>query len=243
MNRFVCVICVFAAIAAFVATGCPKPPAEDSATSTTSTTTTTTSTTTTQTPPETKVPDASAAEMKIGTTDENLQTALNGESSAKARYEAFAVKADEEGYKGIAVLFRAAAKAEGIHAQSYIAIFKAEGKTPEVTIDTPVVKTTAENLSAAITGESFERDTMYPKFVEKAKSEGNTEAAKRFNFANQVEAIHSELFQKAVSELETWRDARTFYVCPECGNTVENIPTFEKCPICLTPKEKFIKVE
>ncbi len=43
--------------------------------------------------------------------------AFNGESNANARYVAFAVKADEEGYKGVGSLFRAAARAEEIHAE------------------------------------------------------------------------------------------------------------------------------
>ena len=34
----------------------------------------------------------------------NLQTAFNGESNAHARYLAFAVKADAEGYAGVASL-------------------------------------------------------------------------------------------------------------------------------------------
>ena len=46
-----------------------------------------------------------------GTTLDNLQAAFEGESNAAAKYSAYAVKADAEGYKGAAVLFRAAARA------------------------------------------------------------------------------------------------------------------------------------
>ena len=45
-------------------------------------------------------------------TEENLAAAFAGESQANRKYLAFAKKADEDGQKGVANLFRAAAAAE-----------------------------------------------------------------------------------------------------------------------------------
>jgi len=46
---------------------------------------------------------ASGAAAAAGkSTLDNLQAAFNGESNAKAKYEAFSLKADEEGYKSVA---------------------------------------------------------------------------------------------------------------------------------------------
>ena len=59
----------------------------------------------------------------MGTT-ENLRAAFAGESEANRRYLAFAKKAEEEGLKNVARLFRAAAEAETIHAHNHI---KADG--------------------------------------------------------------------------------------------------------------------
>jgi rubrerythrin len=65
---------------------------------------------------------------------ENLQAAFNGESNARAKYLAFAAKADEEGYAPVASLFRAAAAAEAIHAESHARVIKKMGATPVANI-------------------------------------------------------------------------------------------------------------
>ncbi|HWT65124.1 MAG TPA: ferritin family protein, partial [Terracidiphilus sp.] len=51
-------------------------------------------------------------------TVKNLKAAYQGEMNARALYIAFAAQADEDGYCGIASLFRAAARAEQIHAHN-----------------------------------------------------------------------------------------------------------------------------
>lgn len=183
------------------------------------------------------------AETEIpGMTLDNLLTAYQGESNANARYLAFANKADEEGYYRAASLFRAAAEAEKIHASNHAAVIRQLGGTPDVKIETPVVKTTRENLEKAREGEIYERDQMYPAFMEQARKEGKLTALKAFNFAKAAEAEHARLYDAALKDLEAWKaPAQPFYVCPVCGYTEETLPE-KKCPICFTPKEKFIPV-
>src|SRR5512137_2342735 len=77
---------------------------------------------------------------------DNLQAAYNGESNAKARYEAFAAKADEEGYKSVASAFRAAARSEELHAQKHAKQIEKLGGKPTATIEKAEVGTTAQNL-------------------------------------------------------------------------------------------------
>src|ERR1019366_4174424 len=103
--------------------------------------------------------------MAATKTLDNLQAGFNGESNAHARYLAFAEKADQEGYGEVASLFRAAAKAEKVHSANHAVVIKEMGGTAQAKIETPVVKSTKENLEAAIKGESYERDTMYPEFL------------------------------------------------------------------------------
>ena len=50
--------------------------------------------------------------------EQNLKDAFAGESQANRKYLAFAKKADQEGYKQVARLFRAAAEAETVHLES-----------------------------------------------------------------------------------------------------------------------------
>jgi rubrerythrin len=164
-------------------------------------------------------------------TNENLREAFAGESQANRRYLAFAKKAEEEGLKNVARLFRAAAEAETVHALNHI---KADGG----------VKVTKENIQVAIEGEKYENVEMYPKFIEEAKKEGNTEAEKSFDWANKVEKIHQGLYEKVLERLDAGQDIeeKDYYVCQTCGNTVESEPP-EACPICGMPKNQFKKIE
>jgi rubrerythrin len=176
------------------------------------------------------------------TTLECLQAAYNGESNAHARYAEFAKKADEEGYAGIASLFRAASRAEQIHAENHAAVIKELGATPKADIEKPDVKSTKENLEAAIKGETYERDTMYPDFLKIAKAEKNKGAVRSFNYAKAVEAEHAKLYKEALDNMGAWKDGKKdFFVCTVCGNTVMKVD-FAKCPVCFSPKEKYEKV-
>lgn len=163
-------------------------------------------------------------------TDDNLKAAFAGESQANRMYLAFAKKADEEGLPQVAKLFRAAAEAETVHALNHFRI-------------TGQVKTTEDNLKTAISGETHEFKEMYPEFIAIAKEEGNKKAVQSFDYANKVEEIHSGLYEKALEAVKSKKDLpkTELYVCPVCGNTFEGTGP-DKCPICYTPKEKYIKI-
>jgi rubrerythrin len=174
------------------------------------------------------------------TTLENMQTAFNGESNAHARYLAFAKRADVEGYGEVASLFRAAARAEEIHAANHAEVIKELGGVPQANIEQPDVKSTRENLEAAIKGESYERDTMYPEFLKQAKADRIKSALKSLNFAKTAEAEHAKLYSTALADLDRLKGSKStsFFVCPKCGYTTRELK-FAKCPSCFTPKEQF----
>jgi rubrerythrin len=182
-----------------------------------------------------------AEEAKVGKTLENLQAAYNGESNANAKYLAYAAKADEEGFRKVARLFRATASAEEVHLKNHAVVIKSMGATPMADIKLPEIKSTRENLQDAIKGETYEQSTMYPEFIAQAKKENNSAAVQTFTYALAVEAMHAKLYEKAVSSLDDWKKADVyFYVCPICGYTVEGKPDFSFCPICATPATDFL---
>jgi len=161
----------------------------------------------------------------------NLQSAYNGESNANVMYLAFAEKADQEGYKEVGSLFRAAAKAEEIHRDNHAKVITSMGATPKNTITTPEVKTTAENLEAAIKGESYEKDKMYPDFIAQAETEKNQAALETLNYALVAEAQHAKLYTEAKNNLTTWREqTHPFYVCNVSGETVTEEKDTASCP-------------
>jgi rubrerythrin len=185
-------------------------------------------------------PDAAALKA---VTLENLQTAFNGESNARAKYLVYARQADKEGYPAVASLFRAAADAEGIHAAHHAVVIKKMGESPAAKIETPPARTTAENLSDAIKGETYERDTMYPEFVRNAKAANLSDAVRTFNLALSAEAEHARLYTGDLNNLPSRKGAAAmkYYVCPTCGFTTPK-RDFKNCPACATPTEKFREI-
>jgi rubrerythrin len=185
--------------------------------------------------------DRAMAAQATSKTLDNLMAAFNGESNANAKYTEFAKKADQEGFAGVAALFRAAAVAEKTHAAGHADVIKQLGGTPKADIKAPDVKSTADNLKAALAGETYERDTMYPEFIAEAKATGNKAALRAFNFAVAAEAEHAKLYTQASGDLPGWKPAKTFFVCPVCGKTVA-VVDFGKCPVCFTAGDKYVKV-
>lgn len=161
-------------------------------------------------------------------TEQNLKDAFAGESQANRKYLAFAKKADRDGYPQVAKLFRAAAEAETVHAHSHLRTLKG-------------IKSTAENLQEAIAGEIHEFKSMYPAMIEDAKSEDESAALRSFTYANDVEKIHAELYQKALDNLDSPVEA-DYYVCSVCGYTCENEAP-DVCPVCNAKAKAFFRVD
>ncbi len=173
----------------------------------------------------------------------NLKDGIKGETTASARYAAFAQKAREEGYDTIAKLFDAASKAESIHANNHTKVLEGLGEKMDDFKPEFEVKTTAENLQAAIDGESYEVTTMYAKFLEDAKAEKVEKATQSFTWASDTEKKHLDFYQKALDALKANKENAlpfAYAVCPVCGNTYDNANVDAKCAFCQTPKEKFI---
>jgi rubrerythrin len=143
----------------------------------------------------------------------------------------------------VASLCRAAARAEEIHAANHATVIKKLGAVPKADILAPEVKSTKENLEAAIKGESYERDTMYPEFLTQARKEGQRDAIETFNFAKSAEAEHAKLYAAALDGLGALKgsQAKGYYVCTVCGFTTTQM-NFEKCPVCFNPKDKYVQV-
>ncbi len=162
-------------------------------------------------------------------TEQFLKEAFAGESQANRKYLAFAAKADQEGFPQVARLFRAAAEAETVHAHSHLRALNG-------------IHSTRENLQEAISGETHEFKTMYPGMIEAAKGEGQKAAERSLSYANSVEKVHAQLYQKLLDSLGKSQENYSYYICPVCGFTAEKEPP-GTCPVCGTKGEMFKKVD
>jgi len=163
-------------------------------------------------------------------TENNLKEAFAGESQANQKYRAFAKKAEREGFPNVARLFKTAAEAERIHAEGHLGALDGVGST-------------AENLKAAIDGETYEYTKMYPPMLKEAEAE-NHKAKRMFGYAVEAEEVHAKLYKMALEAVESGKDLDEveIYVCPVCGNIEFGKPD-EKCPICGTLPDKYVKVQ
>jgi len=165
----------------------------------------------------------------MATTEGNLNNAFAGESQANRKYLAFAKKAEQEGFANVARLFRTAAEAEAIHALGHLNALEGVGST-------------ADNLRAAVAGESYEYTEMYPPMLQQAIADDH-KAKRMFAYAMKAEAIHAKLYQMALDAVAQGKDLSevNIYLCPVCGNIEFGKPP-DSCPICGVKGDKFVRV-
>jgi rubrerythrin len=165
----------------------------------------------------------------MATTYDNLKNAFAGESQANQKYLSFAKKAEQEGLPNVARLFRTTAAAEKIHAEGHLKSLEGIG-------------TTAQNLQAAIEGETYEYSSMYPPMLKQAEAE-NHRARHMFKYALDAEAVHAKLYAMALEAVKAGKDLADveFYLCPVCGHVEIGRPGCA-CPICGAKAEKYVQI-
>ncbi|HCX65494.1 MAG TPA: rubrerythrin [Eubacteriaceae bacterium] len=163
--------------------------------------------------------------MSYEKTLQNLMEAFAGESQANRKYLAYAKKAEKEGKKNAAKLFKAASDAETLHALKH---FEVADK----------IQSTEDNLKDAINGENHEYQSMYPEFLKVAEEEGHKAATRTFEYALKAEEVHANLYKEALETVDEEEEV-FYYLCPVCGNIEKAVP--DKCFICGVSGDKFIK--
>lgn len=163
-------------------------------------------------------------------TQDNIYKAFIGEAKAYFRLLAYAEKADEEEVPQVALLFRAIAEAERVHATRHLQLLK-----------DIMVKDTDTNLEQSFQREKTVSENTYPDLIKDAEEDGERAAAMVFGFARDAESYHAKLYERAMYHVIK-DTAKAYQVCQVCGYvTDKKIP--DKCPVCGAPKDKFKTVE
>lgn len=174
----------------------------------------------------------------------NLKEAYNGESTASAKYAAFAEKAAAEGFDTVAVMFRATSSSEAVHAANHKKVLEKLGvKIGAPEIGKFDVLSTAVNLADAIKGETYEIEQMYPGFIATADQELITDASESFTWAIDTEKKHQSLYNTALGVVKSGSENTLpvkWYVCPTCGNTYDEATLTDDCEFCMTSKNLYM---
>lgn len=162
--------------------------------------------------------------LKGTKTEQNLHTALSGESQAYLRYKWFEKKAKADGFVDVAKLFETTAGNEMEHAEIW---FRYLGG----------YSATEKNLSAAAGGEHFEWETMYAQFAKEAQEEGFSALAALFAKVAEIEKRHEQNYLKAMNTLKDGtvfhsEDPQTKWICLNCGHVMTGNEPPALCPVC-----------
>jgi rubrerythrin len=160
--------------------------------------------------------------------EDDLKTAFVSESQAGMKYFSFAKRAEHEGLKNIAKLFRAAAEAEIIHAHNHL---RAMGS----------IKSSMDNIKVSLNEKIRATEQMYHPMLERAKEEGDNWSVKSFCYAYEAGKIVAKLFEDTLKNSGEEKEV-DYFVCKVCGLIVENeVP--EKCPVCGSQKKVFKRID
>lgn len=170
-------------------------------------------------------------ELKGSKTEANLIAAFSGESQAAAKYTYYAGKARKEGFAQIAEIFLETARNEREHAEQW---FKKLNDG---------IRSTAENLEDAASGEHYEWTEMYATFEKEAKEEGFDEIANLFRMVGAIENRHENRYLKLLENVQNdqvfKKQESTQWICMNCGYIHEGKEAPKVCPVCKHPQSDF----
>lgn len=177
----------------------------------------------------------------------HLETAFQEETKNNSTCRAFATRADEEGYHGIASLFRAIARAEQIHASNHARVLHHMGGPIGVEIPMPHVESSLDNLRSALVDQRFEVDYLYPTFLTAAVPLVDSTAIRTFHWALEADKSHVRLFWQLIPRVGTdkagWAyTPHQFFVCALCGYAAQD-PESQNCPSCNYLWERFETIQ
>jgi rubrerythrin len=161
-------------------------------------------------------------------TYQNLIQAYGRELEASGKYEFYAGKAEREGYRQMAEVFRETAANERAHAQIWYRWIHG-GEEPGI----------RKNLEEAAAGERDEWTRMYQDFANIARCEGQDEIARLFEQVGLIERHHDFRYRKLTENLykkQAFSSPReTVWICTNCGHMERGFAAPEKCPVCGHP--------
>jgi rubrerythrin len=170
----------------------------------------------------------------------NCQTAYVAERNAAARYHAYAQRADQEGYSGIASLFRTAAAVEEVHARNQEVLIRKLGGTPSLEREVPQVQGTRENLRFSAQWAQRDESNMYAVLLEQARRQSYQQIILVDADAEKSAGNLAEMFSAELQSLDARKDdsPRSYYVCEVDGHVLMHLHS-EICKTCFHPRKKF----
>jgi rubrerythrin len=174
----------------------------------------------------------------------NLKAAITEEGPFPDRYYKYALKAAEDKFDKIAVMFTAIAKAEVIQGVNIKRVLDKLGVKFEPPIVDYEANSTLENLLVSYRSESYDVQVLYPDFIEDAETENVPDALESFTWAMESDNQHMGYYFVALTAFATKSELSLpakWYVCPKCAGTFAEADVKDNCMFCKTPKSQFFE--
>jgi rubrerythrin len=184
------------------------------------------------------------SEKKPEKTIVNLKAAYTEEISQIDRYYKYALKAKDEKFDRIALMFTALAKSEVIQAKNFKRVLDKLGVTFEAPTVNDEAHSTFENLLLSYKSETYDIQVSDPKFIDEAKEENVPEALEAFTWAKDDDSEHMGYYFVALTAYGAKNEItlpEKWYVCPKCGSTFAVADVKDPCQYCKTPKSQFFE--
>lgn len=160
--------------------------------------------------------------------ERDIVNALKNEALARCQYEIYAEIAHGEGLHYFGKILEETASNELSHVREIMGVLG-------------LLKSTKENLAAAIESESEESETLYPNLQKAALIENDLDTARLFQQIAKIESRHLERFEKLAALLESnsvyKRDYDITWKCRTCGYIHIGKEPPNKCPGCQSHKD------
>ena len=127
-----------------------------------------------------------APDQRLSRTNQNLWNAFIGHARAKRLYNAYASKAVLDGYPEVAEAFLQAAQAPDAFPVNIISA-----------VDE--LRSTRENLQSVVDSHTYDVETLYPRMLAEAESEGRSDAASRIRQALERDERDLAIFREALA--------------------------------------------
>ena len=158
--------------------------------------------------------------LKGSNTEKNLYKTFAGESRARTKYNLYAEKAREEGFRWVGEIFDETAGNEFAHAREAFRRYLMK------------VGTTEENLIEAAMGEKDEDENIYKEIATFFKELREVEESHKVRFLSLAERIRTDRMFKS--------DKVTYWQCMNCGYIHEGLEAPLICPLCKFKREYFM---
>jgi rubrerythrin len=179
--------------------------------------------------------------VKPTVTIENLHTAYAKEVNRQQKYTRFIKRAEKDRLPGVANLYRAVARSEGIHAANHATLLRSQGVEPTPSAkDSVIIGNTLQTLKMAMSGERVEVESLYPNLIQTAELDKYPEAVEHFKKTRSADVRHLELFKEALEKKGRIKMVQ-YVVCARCGYIVTS-QKIETCPNCGAKKDSLEKI-